>query len=463
MRFRASTFLALLTFTFHELPFALCSGSPGDATPQQVDGAHRPRGLVVERQDVTVTEIGTTNVVTATTQVEATVTESANPILETRTSTLTAAPTTPTQTTTPTVAAPETTITSSTLGGPIPTCPVGHYQCPAQYSGGCCPSGFGCAVSECIPPATVTSTRTCMPSSSSCPDSVGGGCCPDNYSCGVTICSPLATATAIVITEATLTFTRAPFAMTATQIVMKATDIPINAKIPASTATSPHPSQSSDPSKGTTLPKITLVGIVVGSVIGTLLLVGVAWFTRYRLRRRGNTDAFHAAHSRDGFMPAPTGRTYDPNQPVPRMQRTVPHRALPGFLATQQQQQQQLQRQLQQQQQAGNMYADPASATHQPGAAEMEVKYYQHNQEGGINYAPVPLDSPPLMDYKENQERAELGDTSLQPQQQQQSVLHEVEGDLPASPRQTRRWSNGLERLGIRRGNSTSGGGGTHF
>jgi len=286
------------------------------------------------------------------------------------------------------------------------------------HIGGCCPNGFGCAVNECIPPATVTATRTCMPSSSSCPVSVRGGCCPDNYSCGVTICSPLATASAVVITGATFTNTQPPFAMTATQVVMKGTDIPINAKIQLTTTTPRSPTDSSGPSKGAALPTITLVGIIVGSVIGALLLVGVAWFTRRRLRWRGNTDAFAGA---------PTGHFYDPNMPT-AAGTTVPNRTEEGFLN--------------QIQQPYGYLANPASPT-QPAVAEMEVKYYQHNQDG-------------LPDFEENQDRVELGDTSFA-----QHAPHEVEGDQPVSPGRMRRRS-GLGLLGNRR-SSTGGGGETHF
>jgi len=97
MRFGASTFLVLLTFTFHMLPFVLCSDVPvfpaDNGRPQQIDGVHR-RGLVVERQTVIVTETDTTGVVIETTQVDATVTGTGTAIIQTTTSTRIAAPST---------------------------------------------------------------------------------------------------------------------------------------------------------------------------------------------------------------------------------------------------------------------------------------------------------------------------------------------------------------------------------
>lgn len=414
MRFRASTFLVLLVFTFHELPSARCSDA---ISPRHVDGggggAHR-RG-VVGRQEIILTEVTSTNDVTITTTQEATVTAPAETVIRTSTTTTAAMPTeTPTS-----ILTTEANLPTETSGGLVSVCPVGYYLCEARLAGGCCPIGFGCAVAECIPPATVTAMSTCLPMSFSCPETVSGGCCPDNYRCGATICSPLvATGSATV--------------------VAKGSAILINAKIAASTTTASESPQP-DGSKAEPLPKIVVVGIVVGSVIGTLLLVGVAWVTWYRLRKRGNTDVV-SDRARDGVVSAQTSRFYHPGQSQHRLQRF----SRPSGRTQQ-----------------DGLYIDPMDLAHQPVAAEMEAKpYSQHNQDP---YARGTLESqqPQLLDCKD-QEHVELGDTSVQQHQER----HEVEGDLPPSPGRTRRWSNGLDRLGIRRGSNTNsghGGGGTHF
>jgi len=85
MRFRASTFLVLLVFTFHELPSARCS----DATsPRPVDGnggeAHRRR--VVGRQAIT--EVTNTDVTLLATE---TITQTGSGTIVIITSTKTAA------------------------------------------------------------------------------------------------------------------------------------------------------------------------------------------------------------------------------------------------------------------------------------------------------------------------------------------------------------------------------------
>lgn len=410
MRFRASTFLVLLVFTFHELSSARCS----DATSRLVDGdgggAHR-RGVVGRQDIVLTTEVTSTTGVIFTTTEDITTTESATTVIATRIMTATTTAATSTEPPTPTI----TILPAITTGGLVLTCPVGYYHCEARLAGGCCPIGFGCAVAECVPPATVTALSTCLPMSFSCPDLVSGGCCPDKYRCGATICSPLvATGSATVVT--------------------KGSAIPINAKIAASTTTADSP--PTDDPKGEPLPKIVVVGIVVGSVIGTLLLVGVAWVTWYRLRKRGNTDVV-SDRTRDDIVSAQTGRTYHPEQ-APRRQQRLSGRS--GRT------------------QPAGLYTGPIDPAHQPVAAEMEVKPYSQD-----SYARETFDSqqPHLLDYKD-QEHVELGDTSVQQHQER----HEVEGDLPPSPGRTRRWSNGLERIHIRRGSNTNGshgGGGTHF
>jgi len=219
------------------------------------------------------------------------------------------------------------------------------------------------------------------------------------------------------------------------QVVTKGSAIPINAKIAASTTTASGLPPAGDP-KEEPLPKIVVVGIVVGSVVGTLLLVGVAWVTWYRLWKRGNTDV--SDRTSGGFMPAQTGRSYHPEQ-TPRRQQ---HFFGPS----------------RQTQQAG-LCTGPIDPAHQPVAAEMEVKPY--DQDPHMRGTFDSLQPPHPLDYKD-QEHVELGDTSVQQHQER----HEVEGDLPPIPGWTRRWSNGLERIHIRRGSNTNGshgGGGTHF
>ena len=69
------------------------------------------------------------------------------------------------------------------------TCNPGSYYCPGQVAG-CCPNGWGCGSTSCIPPgaAPPAPSNACPAGSYWCPGKVSG-CCPNGWSCGDTTCT----------------------------------------------------------------------------------------------------------------------------------------------------------------------------------------------------------------------------------------------------------------------------------
>jgi progranulin len=106
-----------------------------------------------------------------------------------------------------------TTTAESTTTPPGDACPTGFYACSAVHQGGCCQTGQNCDTTSCpaIQSTTVVNTngvtavaptgveatgaaeaRTCADGWFSCPASASGGCCPTGYGCAVSSCTATA-------------------------------------------------------------------------------------------------------------------------------------------------------------------------------------------------------------------------------------------------------------------------------
>jgi progranulin len=106
-----------------------------------------------------------------------------------------------------------TTTAESTMIPPGDACPTGFYGCSAVHQGGCCQTGANCDTTSCsaiqsttvvdtngvtaVAPTGVEATgaaegRTCAGGWFSCPASVSGGCCPTGYGCAVSSCTATA-------------------------------------------------------------------------------------------------------------------------------------------------------------------------------------------------------------------------------------------------------------------------------
>ena len=79
------------------------------------------------------------------------------------------------------------------------TCPSSFSECASSLSGGCCPTGFACDVSDCVQTSTASATTTAFACGragyTGCGVADGGGCCPAGYTCGRQVCTPPAGAT----------------------------------------------------------------------------------------------------------------------------------------------------------------------------------------------------------------------------------------------------------------------------
>ncbi|KAA8908948.1 hypothetical protein FN846DRAFT_889275 [Sphaerosporella brunnea] len=448
--------------------------------------AERHLALQVKRQIVSNTVIISTVLDTVTRSAEPTVvvsTRTANPVTVTAGSsssdsanspgtTLTNAPA-PTLTSDSVISnpSPEVSTTNSRTNKistsstrPTPTCPADFFECGTQLGGkdslhpilkyrladnscttpgGCCRNGWGCASSVCIPPITVTETSTCMPSSTMCPASVGGGCCPNGYICGATVCSPPPTTIPpTIITGVDITITQSGSTVTATTIITKGSELPIDVKITptaSSTSTTFAPVSTQTGNSPSKVPQGTVIGAVVGGVVIVALIIGgIFIWTRYKVSKRGNTEASYQGrhHRGDEFYAAPTMNAYDPNAPPLRPQDT---RRFNGF-----------RRQPQQGPGQFNFFHARPKPPPITTAAPVEAKpAYPQKEQDYVGYAPVPLDSSPVEKEAQPPRVVELGDTSVDNRAQRN--LHEVEGDKP------RRWSGGIGRH-FKKG---SGGGGS--
>ncbi|PWW78631.1 hypothetical protein C7212DRAFT_274982 [Tuber magnatum] len=91
----------------------------------------------------------------------------------------------------------------TTTGTPVASgdaCPTGYYTCSAQFNGGCCRIGRDCGITDCPERAITISSGTsqgapavttggnCASGWLSCPRNLGGGCCPTGYTCAVNNC-----------------------------------------------------------------------------------------------------------------------------------------------------------------------------------------------------------------------------------------------------------------------------------
>ncbi|RPA90444.1 hypothetical protein L873DRAFT_1821023 [Choiromyces venosus 120613-1] len=202
----------------------------------------------------------------------------------------------PTKTPTLTSASP----TSSTPTSTSPTsssalyCDAGFSLCGAEFGGGCCRTGYTCAITGCIPPAGATTTppssRTCtITSYTLCPPSMNYGCCGIGQECGLSSCTPAGGAAAVT----------------------KMPDVNGNNLKVSATATAPTPSSSTptgDAGNGGNAPlsKIAIGGIV-GGAVAAIIALALAWiFTRNHIKRRSNTGASGGVPTTNVFDPTAT-------------------------------------------------------------------------------------------------------------------------------------------------------------
>ncbi|KAG0124774.1 hypothetical protein HOY82DRAFT_543554 [Tuber indicum] len=187
------------------------------------------------------------------------------------------------------------TLTSSSVS-PSPTssalyCNAGYTLCGAEFGGGCCKTGYTCALTGCVPPAGTTTpppSRTCTISSQTlCASSMGFGCCVVGQECGFSSCTPAGGSA-----------------------VTKVPDIDANNLKLSATATTSAPSSTPTESKSkgddAPLSKIAIGGIVGGSVVAIIALA-LAWmFTRNHIKKRSNTDASGGVPTTNVFDPTAT-------------------------------------------------------------------------------------------------------------------------------------------------------------
>ncbi|KAG0639409.1 hypothetical protein HOY80DRAFT_90687 [Tuber brumale] len=188
------------------------------------------------------------------------------------------------------------TLTSSFVS-PSPTsssalhCNAGYTLCGAESGGGCCKTGYTCALTGCLPPAGTTTpppSRTCtIASQTLCASSMNFGCCAVGQECGFSSCTPAGGPAVTKVPDADAN----------------------NLKLPATAATtapSPTPTESKSKSDDAPLSKIAIGGIVGGSVVAIITLA-LAWmFTRKHIKKRSNTDASGGVPTTNVFDPTAT-------------------------------------------------------------------------------------------------------------------------------------------------------------
>lgn len=157
-------------------------------------------------------------------------------------------------------------------------------------TGGCCKSGFSCAIGSCVPPITAIEVqRTCDSNFHLCPASLDYGCCPNSFDCDVGGCVSTAT-TPVTIQSTSLGTTYTITTMPPYSTIGKAADSNPTAKHSTISVSPSSPATASPLSTGVPLSGIVIGGIVAGCVIGILVFVLVGVCTYRRLRHRGNND-----------------------------------------------------------------------------------------------------------------------------------------------------------------------------
>lgn len=285
-----------------------------------------------------------------------------------------------------------------------------------------------------------------------CPESLGFGCCPNGYECGATVCIPPKIIPPKTITESDRTITLPAEVHTKTMVVTKAADMPISIKVqPTLFSSTSSPTATSTPivadeASSKTQKSIRSVGIAVGVCVGILVIGFLAVLTYRSMKKRGNSDAFaigrdHRYRRRGGSrldLAAPTTNAFDPNGP-----QLLPENRYQRFSM----------RTPQVSQISGFDFGFHGQHGYLPHIPE-EAHY------GDSKYAPIPLDTPPtgFNSLKENaiEKREELYDTSVAKDSSQ--PLHEMEGDKPV---REPAYARHLKKLGFRR--SGGAGGGTDF
>ncbi|KFY39531.1 hypothetical protein V494_03932, partial [Pseudogymnoascus sp. VKM F-4513 (FW-928)] len=166
-------------------------------------------------------------------------------------------------------------------------------ECPQNYAlCGCCPAGYQCASSSCIPTTSSASSTICSASSTLCPAEFGG-CCHSGYACGKGYCIPTAYSTVKVTIATTVTDSKGHVATTqtvintayapSTQPTLGPSPVP-TAAVPRFTPTIiPVSKVVSTPGSSSGLSKGALAGIVVGAVIILLAIIGTGWFILRRI------------------------------------------------------------------------------------------------------------------------------------------------------------------------------------
>jgi progranulin len=101
---------------------------------------------------------------------------------------------------------------SSESAPPGGGCPTGYYGCKAFHQGGCCQTGLDCQTTSCVQTASTTvvdtggvtvaaptgvsgaaaASGTCQGGWFSCGANEGGGCCPTGYGCAIASCTATA-------------------------------------------------------------------------------------------------------------------------------------------------------------------------------------------------------------------------------------------------------------------------------
>ncbi|CUS09205.1 unnamed protein product [Tuber aestivum] len=187
---------------------------------------------------------------------------------------------------------------SSISSSPSPTasssalyCNAGYTLCGAELGGGCCKTGYTCALTGCIPPAGTTtpaSSRACAISSQTlCASSMNFGCCVVGQECGFSSCT-----------------------LAGGSAVTKASDVDANNLKLSATATTAAPSTTTaareSESDEAPLSKIAIGGIVGGAVVGIIALAFAWMFTRKHIKKRSNTDASGGVPTTNVFDPTAT-------------------------------------------------------------------------------------------------------------------------------------------------------------
>ncbi|PWW72826.1 hypothetical protein C7212DRAFT_222606 [Tuber magnatum] len=180
---------------------------------------------------------------------------------------------------------------SSTTSSSALYCNVGYTLCGTELGGGCCKTGYTCALTGCIPPAGTTApatSRTCtIASQTLCASSMGFGCCVVGQECGFSSCTPAGG-----------------------PAVTKVSDVDANNLKLSATATTAAPSTTTTAresgSDETPLSKIAIGGIVGGAVVGIIALAFAWMFTRKHIKKRSNTDASGGVPTTNVFDPTAT-------------------------------------------------------------------------------------------------------------------------------------------------------------